>query len=145
MITSNDVSNNLFLGIVAGERCTVSHNDANGNDIRGIAVGTKSLVTSNAANNNSLLGITVSCPSTVTNNTATGNDLATTPSKGTGRGITARDGSGHLVTGDVALNNALGLDYAIDCPSTVTNNESSNGFPASCDLVGPGCRTVNNQ
>ena len=79
LITSNDASNNGFLGIAAGERCTVSHNVANENGNSGIAVGgsgavgTGSLVTGNEANNNVAFGIIVVCPSTVTNNTATGN------------------------------------------------------------------------
>ena len=67
-----------------------------------------------------------------------------TASNNAGRGISAGSGSGHLVTGNVALNNALDLDYEINCPSTVTNNDSTNGFPASYDLQGTGCHTANN-
>jgi hypothetical protein len=68
-------------------------------------------------------------------------------------------GSGHLVTHNVALNNnsnvgclgvspsclvALNVDFEIDCPSTVTYNDSTNGFPASYVLNGTGCHTANN-
>ena len=68
-----------------------------------------------------------------------------TASNNPGAGIRTAFGSGHLVTGNVALNNALGLDYSISCPSTVTNNASTNGFPASYDLEGTGCKTVGNE
>jgi len=48
-----------------------------------------------------------------------------------------------LVTGNVALNNGP-EDYRAQCPSTVTNNDSTNRFPASYRLEGNGCHVVNN-
>jgi parallel beta-helix repeat protein len=103
---------NQGLGIIAiGDNCLITMNTANLNDSEGIRInGNKCTVSYNTASNNQDVGI---------------------------RTIL---GSGHLVTHNVALNNA----FSIVCPSTVTYNDSTNGFPASYNLVGPGCHTANN-
>lgn len=64
-------------------------------------------------------------------------------------GIFASQGS--LVTHNTAMNNNRETpgfefkDFAAACPSTVTFNTSTKGFPASYSLVGNGCQTVGNE
>jgi len=53
------------------------------------------------------------------------------------------DGTGDLITQNVAIGNSS-VDYRLNCPSDVTYNTSTNGFPASYLLFGTGCHTVNN-
>ena len=76
---------------------------------------------------------------TVSYNTASNNGFV---------GIEA-DGTGHLITQNVAMNNGSlfgePLDYQINCPSTVTNNTSTNGFPTSYEIFGTDCHLANNQ
>jgi parallel beta-helix repeat protein len=110
-----------FAGILAfpGDNCLITMNTSNSNAGFGIATieGNRCTVSLNTASNNGRGGI----------------DVAATFSGGTG----------HLVTWNVALNNG-GFDFAVNCPSNVTNNDSTNGFPTSYDLIGTGCNTVNN-
>ena len=74
---------------------------------------------------------------TVSYNTANDNGIV---------GIDAGDsgGTGHLITQNVALHNGATIDFAIDCPSNVTNNTSTAAFPTSYLLNGTGCHLVNN-
>ena len=57
----------------------------------------------------------------------------------------AEDGDRHLVTRNVVVNTSNGPDYTVNCPSDVTFNTSTNGFPTSYDLLGTGCKTVGNE
>lgn len=138
------------IGVLVFDRGQVqqcnSHDNATGIE----AVGDNCLITMNTANENFFGGINAfgnKC--TVSYNTASFNR--------NGAGITAL-GSGHLVTHNVAMNNdgsggcsgvsaclvASTADFEINCPSDVTYNDSTNGFPASYVLNGKGCHTTNN-
>jgi|SRR5215471_4427101 len=106
-------------GIFAfGGNCLITMNTANFNRTSGITttVGDKCTVSYNTANNNSAIGIAVGVSSA---------------------------GNGRLVTQNVALGNG-DFDYEVHCPSTVTNNVSTNGFPDSYFLPGSGCLTTDN-
>ena len=92
---------NISIGIAAlGDHCLITRNFANGNGGSGIAAfGNKCTVSFNTANSNGVEGIDA--------------------------GV-ASGGTRHLVTGNTAINNA-DVDFAIACPSDVTNNRSSGG------------------
>jgi parallel beta-helix repeat protein len=139
LVKSSQASGNQVGIFLVGPRGQVQQSNAHDNTIIGIAVfGDNCLITANTANTNGPLDgiVTLGNRCTISFNTASNN---------AGRGISAGGGSGHLVTGNVALNNALGLDYEINCPSTMTNNESTNGFPVSYLLNGTDCHLVNNK
>jgi parallel beta-helix repeat protein len=143
------------IGISVGPRGQVQQSNSHDNGSVGIFTsGDNCLITASTANGNVFAGILVeSKRCTISFNTANNN-------RGPGISAGAADsGSGHLVTHNVALNNnsivgCLGvsaclvnssnIDFRIGCPSTVTDNDSTNGFPASYDLQGTGCHTTNN-
>jgi hypothetical protein len=105
---------NISVGIAAlGDHCLITMNFANGNGQSGIVAGNKCTVSYNTANSNGVEGIDAG---------------------------DAGGGTGHLVTKNTAINNA-DVDFAIACPSDVTNNTSSGG---SYNFIGPGCHLVNN-
>jgi hypothetical protein len=124
------------VGIRVSGRGQVQQCNAQFNNIFGIhAVGGNCLITMNTANANLQHGIVASgdrC--TVSYNTARENLFV---------GIAVGGGAPHLITRNVALDNAI--DYGIVCPSDVTYNESTNGFPASYERVGTGRHFVDNQ
>ena len=105
-------------------------------------MGPNCLVTMNSVINNNILGqeggagIVTALPCTISFNTASQNNLV---------GILAED-PGSLVTKNTATDTA-GVDFAFACPSTVTFNISTNGFPASYSIfgTGTGCKTVGNE
>jgi len=136
LIKSSVTANNADAGIRVGNRGQVQQCNANDNGVSGIEVdGDNCLVTMNTANANGTDGIVLAgnkC--TVSYNTANGNGNV---------GIAFVVGTGELITQNVALNNSA-FDYEFGCPSDVTNNDSTNGFPASYLLFGTGCHTVNN-
>jgi hypothetical protein len=138
LVKSSTASSNGFQGIVAvGDRAQVQQSTATKNRFAGITAGANCLVTMNTASDNVDLsiGILVGDKCTVSYNTANGNANA---------GITA--GFRSLVTHNTAVNNRGGLsDFAVRCPSDVTFNTSTNGFPTSYFLDGTGCKTVGNE
>jgi Periplasmic copper-binding protein (NosD) len=143
------------VGITVGPRGQVQQSNSHDNGSAGITTsGDNCLITANTVNGNGFFGgiLVQGNRCTISFNTANNN-------RGPGISAGAADfGSGHLVTHNVALNNnsnvgCLGVsaclvnnsvDFVIGCPSTVTDNDSTNGFPASYDLQGPGCHTTNN-
>jgi hypothetical protein len=135
LVKSSEVSG-AGIGIeIDGDRGQVQQSNAHHNSQGIVVQGDKSLVTMNTANFNSGVGIQVrGTKGTVSYNTASRNGTA---------GITAIVASDHLITRNVALNNGL-VDYGISCPSDVTFNESTDGFPTSYNLFGTGCHTANN-
>src|SRR5262249_53468763 len=136
LVKSSETANNGTYGIVVGNRGQVQQCNSHNNLLRGIFVeGDNSLVTMNTANSNGQHGIQLEgSRGTASYNTANGNG-----------GVGIFTGStGHLITQNVALNNS-NFDYAFNCPSDVTNNTSTNGFPSSYDVInGTGCHFVNN-
>ena len=138
LVKSCEASGN-FLGIVVGDRGQVQQCNVHDNSGVGIiADGDNCLVTMNTLDKNPA-GIQVGngdkC--TVSYNTVTA-------STGTGIEVGFNFGTGYLVTRNVVLNSG-GFDYSISCPSDVTFNDSTSGFPASYELVGSGCRTAGNE
>jgi hypothetical protein len=121
-VQQNNVHDNRRGGILAGDNCLITGNTANSNgEFGGIAPGARCTISFNTANNNTSPGILASA---------------------------FGSGSGALITGNVALNNNLQgarLDYAIRCPSTVTFNESTNGYPVSYGFIGNGCKANDNE
>src|SRR5262245_55408484 len=112
-------------GIAAeGDRAQIQQCDASNNATIGISAGSRCLVTMNTANNNSpnpengygIAAFGEHC--TVSFNTAAGNGIV---------GIFA-SGTGTLITQNTAMGN--GIDFLLECPSDVTFNTSSLGFPA---------------
>ena len=136
LVKSSEVSG-ASVGIeIVGDRGQVQQSNAHHNSQGIVVEGDKSLVTMNTANFNSGVGIQVrGTKGTLSYNTASMNGTA---------GITATVASNHLITRNVALNNGL-VDYGMNCPSDVTYNDSTNGFPASYELIGSGCKTVGNE
>ena len=145
LVKASEVSGS-FVGIQIRDHGQVQQSNAHNDGFVGIfAAGDNCLLTMNTANFNvSTFGLSFGIVTafankcTVSYNTASNNG---------GIGIDAGaefGGNGHLVNHNVALNNAV--DYVIRCPSDVTNNTSTNGFPASYLTTGPptGCRFVNN-
>jgi Right handed beta helix region len=128
-------------GIFAtGGRVQIQQTDASRNVEAGIDLsGDECLVTMNTANSNGRFGIGGSARScTISFNTT--NDSASAP------GISMTSNStGQLITHNTAMRNT-GVDFQIACPSDVTFNTSSFGFPASYHFTGsPACHTANNQ
>jgi parallel beta-helix repeat protein len=133
LVKSSEVAGNL-LGIIVGDRSQVQQCNVHNNQHEGIKSAGNCLITMNTASANQVgidLGSGNKC--TVSYNTASHNTFA---------GIRAL-GTGHLVTHNVAMNNGF-VDYVINCPSDVTNNDSTDGFPDSYDINGTGCHFVNN-
>ena len=94
----------------------------------------------NTANQNPGPGIGAGERCTVSYNTANDNS---------GFGIIAF-GSRSLVTHNTAVNNGSAqpgffVDFDVACPSDVTFNDSTHGFPDSYTLEGNGCKTNGNQ
>jgi hypothetical protein len=149
-------TDNFTTGIHAGAQSLVKSSEASGNEA-GIQVGDRGQVQQSSAHNNRLYGIFADGDKClITMNTANFNGFAgilafgnrctesfNTANNNTQNGILTT-GSANLVTGNVALNNTSGIDYLVQCPSTVTNNDSTNGFPTFYDLIGTGCHTANN-
>jgi parallel beta helix pectate lyase-like protein len=140
LVKSSEASGNS-VGIVVRDRGQVQQCNAHDNAQVGIAAfGDNCLITMNTANNNDGFGIVTingnRC--TVSYNTASNNGFV-----GIDVGAGDLGGTGHLVTQNVALDNDI-VDYTIKCPSDVTNNTSTNGFPASYEIDGTGCHFVNN-
>jgi len=133
LVKSCELSGN-FVGIDLGPRGQVQQNNVHNNFHGIIARGDNDLVTMNTVTAN-IDGIILQNgdKSTVSYNTVSGNNT----------GISTFDGVGYLITRNVALNNSS-IDYSIDCPSDVTFNESTLGFPTSYDLNGTGCKTPGN-
>ena len=149
LVKSSTSSSNLGSGIVVGERGQVQQSTANGNGLAGILAGENCLVTMNTANDNGHVnvvaelaffqkGIMIGRRCTASYNTANGNRLF---------GVVGL-GTGSLLTQNTAINNNTAAvepkDFAAACPSTLTFNDSTNGFPASYVLNGNGCHTANN-
>jgi parallel beta-helix repeat protein len=139
LVKSSTASFNGGAGIVAlGNRSQVQQSTANKNTAGGIVAGAACLVTMNTANGNGpgggVEGIRTSGGCTVSYNTANDNE---------GNGI-ATLGTRDLVTHNTAVNNGS-HDFLANCPSDVTFNTSSAGFPASYDLIGTGCHAVGNE
>jgi len=140
LVKASTTYNNGVAGILAylGDRAQIQQCNAHHNGAFGIIAESSSncLITMNIANANGT-GIETAFGNkcTVSFNTSSNN----------GNGINAGlfGGNGHLVTQNVALSNSAN-DYGIACPSDVTNNTSTNGFPASYAFSGSGCHTVNN-
>ena len=124
----------IATGIAVGDRGQVQECDASNNNL-GILCESQCLITRNTANN-SAVGILAGSKSTVSFNTANDNGFF---------GISVGEGS--LVTRNTATGNAGFVDFFVGCPSTVTFNTSSFGFPASYNLfgTGTGCHASNNQ
>jgi hypothetical protein len=150
LVKSSTSSSNLGSGIVVGERGQVQQSTANGNGLAGILAGENCLVTMNTANDNGHVnvvvelaffqhGIIIGPRCTASYNTANGNRLF---------GVLGL-GTGSLLTQNTAINNNTAAvepkDLGAACPSTVTYNDSTNGFPASYALDGNGCKTNGNQ
>src|SRR5215471_1899014 len=115
---------------VTGSRAQVQQCQVHGTG-QGINVAANgSIVTMNIVDGNSS-GISYFGNGTVSSNTVTNNS---------NEGIFAEATA--LITHNVASDN--GEDYRIVCPSTITYNESTNGFPASYILEGDGCHTAHN-
>jgi parallel beta-helix repeat protein len=107
--------NGVGIDAVAAENCLITMNTANSNNVGiGLRFGSNKC--------------------TVSYNTASKNGRI---------GISLAEVVGALVTRNVALDNPE-IDYQISCPSTVTYNDSTKGFPDSYDLNGTGCHTANN-
>ncbi len=139
LVKSSEASGNK-VGIEVGPRGQVQQCNSHDNVFAGIstAFGDNCLITSNTASSNAEFGIIIDgnkC--TISFNTARNNGQI-----GIDAGASVA-GTGHLVTGNVALNNSI-VDFGINCPSDVTNNDSTNGLPASYVLFGSGCHLVNN-
>jgi hypothetical protein len=149
LVKSSTSSSNRGSGIVVGERGQVQQSTANGNGLAGILAGENCLVTMNTANDNGHVnvvvelaffqnGIMIGRRCTASYNTANGNRLLGVVGVGTGS----------LLTQNTAINNNTAAvepkDFAAACPSTLTFNDSTNGFPASYVLNGNGCHTANN-
>jgi len=140
LVKASEVYNNAIGILIQGDRGQVQQCNAHHNGAFGIiAESNNCLLTMNLANSNGNTGIETQFSSkcTISYNTASDNGTA---------GIDAGKlggGSGYLVTQNTALNNGS-VDYEVNCPSDVTNNTSTLGFPASYDLGGTGCHTVNN-
>lgn len=151
-VTANDIGMNLtgplalvksctardnFVGVIVGERGQVQQCNIvlSGQGI--IANGDNTLVTQNILDSNDT-GISAGNgnKATVSYNTV--------KNGANGIEVGIAGGTGHLVTRNVALNNAI-VDYNVNCPSDVTYNSSSNGFPDSYHFEGIGCKTVGNE
>jgi parallel beta-helix repeat protein len=143
LVKSSDASSNDTVGIVTdGDRAQVQQSTANNNGVAGIDVGSGAancLVTMNTANGNGLNGISLfgdrAC--TVSYNTTNDNGqlgvfVKNAPSKTL------------LITHNTAVNNTDD-DFRIVCPSTVTFNTSTHGFPTSYEIFGSGCQFVGNE
>ena len=131
-------------GIQVGDRSQVQGSSSRGNgrfsggEGSGIRAPFNCLITQNTVDFNFAEGIGTQGNCTVSYNTATFNG---------GHGISAGGddgGSGNLVTHNIARFNG-DIDYNVQCPSTVTFNTSSSGFPGSYNFVGTGCHVSNNQ
>ena len=148
LVKFTESSGNAY-GIEVGAFGQIEHSSAHNNAIVGLlATGGNCLITRNTANFNGVgiqtgNGLRIGDRCTVTHNTASDNTFTGIDAGATFGGV------GHLVTRNVTLANGLGEfgvgDYVINCPSTVTYNTSTNGFPESYDLVGNGCQTVGNE
>jgi hypothetical protein len=113
-VQQSNSHDNISIGIAAtGDHCLITMNFANGNGTGIAAGGNKCTVSHNTANSNGSAGIVAGY---------------------------SDGGTGHLVTRNTAINNG-DVDFAIACPSDVTNNTSSGG---SYNFIGPGCHLVNN-
>jgi len=138
LVKSSEVSGNST-GIHVHDRSQVQQCNAHNNNVGISSVGDNCLITMNTANFNA---VGVALPDgnkcTVSYNTASNNF-----SVGIDAGAFFVGGSGHLVTQNVALGNGS-FDYAINCPSTVSNNTSTHGFPASYLFNGTSCHLTNN-
>lgn len=127
------------IGIFAtGDRAQVEQSTANNNRNVGISADPNCLVTKNTANENGSnlpgWGIIAYAGCTVSYNTARNN---------TAYGIYASETT-TLITHNTAVKNSVS-DFHLACPSNVTYNTSTNGFPASYMLLGNGCKTVGNE
>ena len=148
LVKFTESSGNSY-GIEVGAYGQVQQSNAHDNEVVGIlATGDNCLITMNTANSNgsgimTAHGVTDGDKCTVSYNTANDNRFV-----GIDAGVTFGLGTGHLITQNVALHNGTvefgEVDFAINCPSTVTNNNSTNGFPASYLLDGTDCHLVNN-
>ena len=141
LVKSSEASGNDIGIEVDGDRGQVQQCNSHDNTSIGIAaLGDHCLITMNFANGNGTLGLGAGIvvggnKCTVSYNTANGNGFTGIDSGGTGT----------LVTRNTATNNA-DVDFGIVCPSDVTNNTSTNGFPASYDLQGtPACKALGNE
>jgi parallel beta-helix repeat protein len=140
LIKSSMARHNEGFGILIGERGQVQQSDASNNGGTGISIAASNcLVTMNSANNNGDVGIfTKIGHCTVSFNTANNNG---------GAGIVV-SATHNLVTQNTAMGNNgdSDIDFRIQCPSDVTFNTSSAGFPASYQLTSsPACRTAHNE
>jgi len=139
LVKSSEASGSDTGIFIFGARGQVQQSNAHDNNASGIVIiGDNCLITANMANSNAngnsgqgILAGGHRC--TVSFNTANNN----------GRFGIRSAATGTLVTSNTALNNH-NADYAILCPGTVTNNDSTTGFPASYVLSGNGCQTSNN-
>jgi hypothetical protein len=136
-----------FIGVLVGDRGQVQQCNVHDNRDTGIiAVGDYCLVTMNTANKNgaAIATVTEDRPGALGRCTVSFNTVNNSLRFGI-RVDPFEDGSGHLVTRNVVLNTQNGgPDYTITCPSDVTFNTSTNGFPTSYELSGKGCKTVGN-
>jgi hypothetical protein len=156
--------NNYAHGIVAGPHSRVLASEASDSVVSGISVGDHSQVQQCNSHDNSGDGISAGRNCVITMNTANNNNVGI---RAAGNGCTVsyntvmNNGSGGIVTGgfeaatnqnitdNVAMDNGTaiddaGIDYEISCPSIVTNNQSTSGFPLSYRLSGRGCRVHHN-
>ena len=123
--------------MIEGARGQVQQCNAHDNVDGIIAVGDNCLITMNTANFNADVGIaTGGNKCTISFNTTSNNHV------GILAGVGWHEGTGYLVTQNVALNNGA-FDFGIACPSDVTYNMSS-GAPSSYVFSGTGCHLVNN-
>ena len=145
LVKSSTASFNGGVGIVmAGDRAQVQQSTANNNPGGGMVMTSNCLLTMSTANGNGadggMDGIRTFGRCTVSYNTANDNEGSGINSIG---GFTF--GSPSLITHNTAMNNG-NLDFQVQCPSDVTFNTSTTGFPASYSLYDdPGCHTVGNQ
>jgi hypothetical protein len=139
LVKSSEVSGSVF-GIRVHDRSQVQQCNAHDNGLGISSVGDNCLITMNTANFNTVgIALPDANKCTVSYNTASNNSDV-----GIGAGGVSVGGSGHLVTQNVAMNNGSFFDYTINCPSTVTNNTSTNGFPTSYLINGTDCHLANN-
>lgn len=140
LVKSCKVQNSVVVGVSAlGERNQIQQCEVSGSGQLGIHAGDKCLVTLNISNDNTRAvlggtGIGTGEKCTVSLNTANKNKR---------QGISV--GSGSLVTHNTATDNLPNEDFFVLCPSDVTHNTSTAGFPASYVLdTPPPCHTVGN-
>jgi hypothetical protein len=141
---------------VSGPQALVKSSTGNGN-ATGILVGDRGQVQQSTAVNNVFIGIWANGDNClVTMNTVgdtgnsynilTGNRCTvsynTVNETGPHSSVGIAAGTANLVTRNTSVN--TDRDFVVQCPSTVTFNTSTKGFPASYLLIGNGCQTVGN-